>query len=541
VGSELTGYAYAGSAVAFAWVAAATWRRRVHSPTVAVSLVVVMVGLGVAAIADAVALISTSETTSAIASLAILPGAGLATGAFACLGRAIVRPQWVPCRGLVLLLLVEPVLISAVVATNPWHLAVFNGPGAAQLTGSATWGYGPAFWWHAAYCYVTLLIGLGVIARGWFIAPPAFRRQRLTLLLAAFVPCVANVVYLAGGGSGHVVDPTPIGLAAAGVIVMFALFRQELVTFSPVARALIVDQIGDAILVLGPTGLVLDLNAAAIDLVRVLRPDAPADVVGFQARGLFGAAHVVGASSSLVVVEDGPEGERPARCVELEVRASPCRDRFGRTLGDVYVARDVTEANLQSRHLESVNARLVGQVAVIERLRADLVEVAGRDALTGLHNRRFLVDRISPMLTAAGSTGGALAVVLFDADGFKAINDRYGHLAGDEVLVALAHRVRALSPADALVSRWGGEEFLVALPGADGRAGLAFADEVRRRCADTSTAAGSQDIECTVSGGVAAFPTSGTTINELIHAADVALYAAKTSGRNAVRLHGDVT
>jgi len=89
---------------------------------------------------------------------------------------------------------------------------------------------------------------------------------------------------------------------------------------------------------------------------------------------------------------------------------------------------------------------------------------------------------------------------------------------------------------DALVARWGGEEFFVALPGADETTGLAFAEELRHRCEQSSIVVAARSIRCTISGGVAAYPTAGTTMDELFHAADVALYAAKDAGRNAVRL-----
>ena len=79
-----------------------TWDRRAHNPTVALSLVVVMLGLGLSSLADAVAVASTTERAAAIASLAILPGVGVATGAFVCLAIGVVRPQWAPSRWLVL-------------------------------------------------------------------------------------------------------------------------------------------------------------------------------------------------------------------------------------------------------------------------------------------------------------------------------------------------------------------------------------------------------------------------------------------------------
>ena len=139
------------------------------------------------------------------------------------------------------------------------------------MTGSTGWGYGPGFWWHTGYSYLALVIGIGFIAWGWWKAPSAFRKQRLTILLATLVPCAANVVYLAQG-SGHRIDPTPFGFAVAGAVIFYAIFRQDLFTFSPVARALIIDQIGDAVVVVSPGGRVLDLNPAALGLLRGMNP-----------------------------------------------------------------------------------------------------------------------------------------------------------------------------------------------------------------------------------------------------------------------------
>ena len=103
------------------------------------------------------------------------------------------------------------------------------------------------------------------------------------------------------------------------------------------------------------------------------------------------------------------------------------------------------------------------------------------------------------------------------------------------------YRVRLRRPevllAGALVARWGGEEFFVALPGADAATGLAFADDLRHRCGQEEIEAEGRTIRCTLSGGVAAYPASGTTMDDLFHAADHSMYEAKNAGRNLVRLH----
>jgi diguanylate cyclase (GGDEF)-like protein len=527
---DLVGIANAVAAVICAWVAVVTWRRRVHNPTIAAALVIVMVGACWWSVADALALASTNQTVAAIAMMASYPGGSFIVTAFVCLGLALAPPQWALERWMVATLLVDPLLITLAMVTNPWHLLVYRGAGAAQLTGSAGWTYGPAFWLHMAYCYVAMAVGLGLIAWGWWKASPVFRAQRLALLVAALIPLVPNVVFIAGG-FGDIADPTPLGFTATGTIVWYAIFRRDLFTFSPVARALIVDQIGDAVVVVSPGGRVLDLNPAAVALVRGTSPDAPAKLIGALANDLFGddIATTVGREAELVV-------ELPGGRAEFQVRASLLVGRRHRDLGNVYVARDVTEANVLSRRLAAAHSQLVRQVETIEVLRADLVELASRDPLTGLHNRRHLVECFATMLAAAEVAGGTLAVVLFDVDEFKSVNDEFGHLAGDAVLVALAQRMQTQTPAGALVARWGGEEFFVALPGADAATGLAFADDLRHRCSQEEIEAEGRTIRCTLSGGVATYPASGTTMDELFHAADHSMYQAKNAGRNVVRL-----
>jgi diguanylate cyclase (GGDEF)-like protein len=524
--------AYAAAAVALAVVAVIAWRRRAHNLTLGAALTVVMVGACWWAVSFIVPRVATNVTVAAIAKLATFPGPSTMSAAFVCLGLAIARPQWVPRRAVILALLVEPALITLAGLTNPWHLLVYRGAGAAQLTGPAGWTYGPLFWLDTWFTYLEMVIGLGAIAWAWWKASPAFRRQRLAVFLAALIPFAANVVFLVGG-LDNVLDPTPLGLAVTGTIVWYVVFRQELITFSPVARALIIDQIGDAVVVISPAGRVLDLNPAAVDLLRGMNPHAPTKLVGASAQEVFG--------DGLIAAIDGRETEVVVELAgvraEFQVRASLLADRYHRGLGTVFVARDVTEANAVTRRLGVAHAQLVRQVETIERLRVDLVELASRDPLTGLHNRRHMVEGFASMIAAAERSGEPLAVALFDVDRFKAVNDDYGHLAGDAVLVGLAQLMSERPPAGALVARWGGEEFFVALPGADAATGLAFADDLRRRCELNAIVVEGRMIRCTLSGGVAAYPASGTTMDELFHAVDVSMYEAKNAGRNLVRLH----
>ncbi|MBE2315919.1 GGDEF domain-containing protein [Solirubrobacter sp. CPCC 204708] len=152
------------------------------------------------------------------------------------------------------------------------------------------------------------------------------------------------------------------------------------------------------------------------------------------------------------------------------------------------------------------------------------------DGLTGMLNRRALEHRLEELRAQAAVSGQSIAAIAADIDHFKRINDEHGHARGDAVLAEVAQRLRGGLRAFDLAYRLGGEEFLVLLPGADVREATALADELR---ASVGTAP-IDELDVTVSFGVAA--TGGGAFNgaELLAAADAALYAAKAGGRDTV-------
>jgi diguanylate cyclase (GGDEF)-like protein len=179
----------------------------------------------------------------------------------------------------------------------------------------------------------------------------------------------------------------------------------------------------------------------------------------------------------------------------------------------------------------------LGIGGLAERLHQDRDEVedmAFTDILTHLPNRRharvFLENEF-----AAAERGRLLSVALFDLDSFKAFNDRHGHQAGDEALKAFAEVLTRSTRRMNLAARFGGEEFLAILAGSDSEGAMVFADRVRTSLQSRSI--GGEAL--TVSGGVAVYHPSMRSPDELLAAADHALYQAKREGRNCVRLFGN--
>jgi len=162
--------------------------------------------------------------------------------------------------------------------------------------------------------------------------------------------------------------------------------------------------------------------------------------------------------------------------------------------------------------------------------RAELVLRATTDPLTGLANHRAFHERFDVEVERAKRHGSALSLVLLDIDGFKQVNDRHGHQVGDEVLVEVARRLRALGRSADTVARLGGDEFAWLLPETDGRNAAAAARRAWRAVRDVPFPAVGM---VTASAGACALEAHGST-RSLLHGADRALYRAKAAGRDTV-------
>jgi diguanylate cyclase (GGDEF)-like protein len=177
--------------------------------------------------------------------------------------------------------------------------------------------------------------------------------------------------------------------------------------------------------------------------------------------------------------------------------------------------------------------------AMVLKSEVKLRDLATRDTLTGLFNRRHLIELAEQEIQRKSRTGAPLSLVIADIDEFKQINDQLGHDAGDQVLTRVSAIFRQRCRANDTVARWGGEEFLFLLPDTDSEAAADFAERVRAAVVDSRLEHGGRPIGCSLSLGVATLGAS-EDLEDGVGRADRALYQSKSEGRNRVTIAGAV-
>jgi diguanylate cyclase (GGDEF)-like protein/PAS domain S-box-containing protein len=218
---------------------------------------------------------------------------------------------------------------------------------------------------------------------------------------------------------------------------------------------------------------------------------------------------------------------RDGKYRDFLARGVPVEEKDGAIREWVGVCADITERKRHEAELTEVQAR------VVEVLQAQAV----RDPLTGLFNRQYLDETLRRELRGSRRRKTPLSVVMLDIDHFKLFNDTYGHAAGDAVLRELGKVLRDTVRASDIACRYGGEEFVLVLIDADLAAALPSVERIcqeikRRRCRYR----GQTLPGVTVSAGLAQYPGHGTSPQDLLRAADEAMYAAKNAGRDRIEL-----
>lgn len=456
-------------------------------------------------------------------------GAVLAPYAAWMMTRAVTRPyhplpvwQWYAAS------VIPLITILIVLAGDPggWLF----GP-AAQRQPHTLLGGGPWFTVALAHGYALILHSFARLLRAWQQASASVRQQVLLILLGFLIPWLGNVLGVLGGRLLPELDLTPALFVVTGGVFLWAIVRTRLFDVVPVARHLLVEQMTDGVLVLDPQLRVLDLNSAARRFLTVTGREPQGQTISSlfpQWPSVAGQLRSETDQQLELTLENG-------ECLDL--RVSTLRGRTHAVAGYLCVWRVVTAQRRIEQGLRDANERLSRQLDEIRALEAQLRDLSERDPLTHLHNRRFLQQTLDTRMAAPLTeppVAEPCSLIICDVDHFKGINDTLGHAGGDEVLLGLARHLTAAFGPPASVCRYGGEEFVIVLPGTPLASAEALAHDLRSGVADLSLLLPARRV--TVSVGVATWPQHGRTPDDILRAADHALYRAKAGGRDRVQV-----
>ena len=399
---------------------------------------------------------------------------------------------------------IEPIAMLTVLAVPAWRELIRSYP-PGSTSALVQIELGPLFYLLLAYSTVLTAIATGVLLLTLVRISAAYRRQSAILLSAIGLVWVTNLLATVGVGVFQEVDWTPVALAVAGLMLVLGVFRFSLLDLVPVARTTLVETMPDPVLVLDAHRRVIDHNPAALRALGASRTT----LQGARLAELIGAELTTPEHDRPTRHELTLEGDDPS--TTFEVTMSVLGDGRSDAPGHLVVLRDITERKAVERRLD---------------------QLAHFDSATGLPNRTLFYERFEQTLAQTRRRGGTLAVLFLDLDRFKEINDRLGHAVGDEVLVAVASRLRPVVRSGDTLARFGGDEFSILVPDIDpARGHRAVAKKILAVVAEPMHIA-DEVLTISASIGIAVFPGDGNDLSTLLRHADAAMYAAKERGGN---------
>jgi len=431
---------------------------------------------------------------------------------------------------------VLPVCNVLLVSTNHWHNLVWKAftphPDKSHLL---IFHHGVGFYWIAIGFYIYVITGSLLVARNALQSSNLYRKQAFVVISSVVPPIVGGSIYILGLLPPGI-NLLPMSFLLTGMIYFNSLFRDRLFDLVPIARDTIIEEMSEGVIVIDDVSRVIDMNRAAQQYIDPKVADIsillgqPIDVaLGYWPEL---AQHCQN-------IEDGSNvvATTPQMTTYVEIRATRLCSQEQYATGKVIILRDITRQQQDQLKIKQANAELTRQLEANQVLRSQLEEQAIRDGLTQLLNRRYLEEVLPSEFDKARRSGRPLSVLLLDIDYFKRINDTYGHLAGDYALRTFSQVIQQQIRKSDVACRYGGEEFVIAMPDMSLEGACKRADSIRRAFKSTLLTFEGHSFSATVSIGVGTVPDSSgvytlTHPDHLLQRVDQALYRAKDNGRD---------
>lgn len=427
-----------------------------------------------------------------------------------------------------------PILTAILcVTTNYHHLFYTKVDFSSQFPDFLALVPGPFYWIYTVYSYAIALFIFVLILVNFFQTSWTYRKQTASILLGLMFPFIGNVIYTVFIGVGKgAFDPTPLLFTVMGVFLACGLFWFQLFEVIPIARHTLVEHMQDGVIVVDIKNRIVDVNPSTLKYLNWDRSTP----IGIHVQELIHSWYEQFANMPVelyVQTEVHKEGNPDSY---FDLRVEPIYNKQNILTGRLIVFRDITRQKMSEKALLEAHDRLRLHLKEIELLQIELHEQVIRDPLTGLFNRRYMEETLEREISRAIRENISIGVCMADIDQFKSFNDQHGHKAGDLILKKLAEILTAYSRTEDVVCRYGGEEFLILMPGADMDATARRAEDWRRAFEQAKVDFDGKQLSTTLSMGLAIFPQQARTSDDLVKLADEAMYLSKRNGRNQVSI-----
>jgi diguanylate cyclase (GGDEF)-like protein/PAS domain S-box-containing protein len=414
-----------------------------------------------------------------------------------------------------LLLAIEPVLTLLLLWTDNLHGLFYAG---MRSTGTILNG-GPWFWIHVTYSYSIYLVMVVFFAWEYRHASHLYRRQIGTILIGFLLPWVGNVISFSKILPFKNLDITPFVFILSGLVFAYGLFRHGLMDIVPVAQSKLIEHLQDGMLVLDTQQRIVEINPAACIMTGVSLEaiGKPAGIVLAHWPELVEICHTPTEMQKEMRVSQDPP-------CDIEVRVMSLLDQHQNPNGMLILLRDITERKRAEDELHQAKDALEQALIRVQQL-------ARTDALTGIHNRGYLIEVADRELEVAARYQQPLSVMMIDIDEFKHINDIYGHAMGDQALKKTTQNICMELRASDGIGRYGGDEFIILLPHTNAQEAVPLAERIHAQMAAGILETSKGPLRLSISIGIAQ-TLQADTIENLFLRADQALYAAKQAGKN---------
>ncbi len=409
-------------------------------------------------------------------------------------------------RRQIVLLSILPAVSWLVLLTNNWHWLFFSKIQFGVMN-SLRVEYGYYFWFvFLPYSYILMLAGFVTVLLETSRASRHYRKQILILFFSLCMPFAVNIigVFKLLGEFSY----TSLSFSIFFVIMAIAIFRYHFLFSHPIAYETVFQNIRDGVVILDNNNIIADINPAAAKGLG----KTPREFIGQSFEKAFEPwKDILDKYLNDLDLHDEIELYLADSKRYILLSITPVKNSSGTLTGRIFTLRDITDR---------------------KRYQFSLETLAFHDPLTRVANRRKFEEEVETALEKAKETGEPFAILYFDLNRFKAVNDTFGHETGDEFLKYVSARVASILRKPDLVARLGGDEFVVLLHNCD-EAGMKIFIERLLENVQRPFKIGKHTLVADLSIGTAFYPRDGASLTELLRRADSVMYQAKQQNRVA--------